>query len=87
MTRLYVKDPKTLKRLMAVDNISARQLAAGVGYRSHSYVNRILAGVVTTVTIDRGARIARFLHVDVSDLFAPEPSAPAAQNVSRERAS
>lgn len=85
--RLHVKDPKALRRLMAVDNISARQLATGIGYRSHSYVNRILAGDITTITPQRAASIAKYLRVSVQDLFVPSLSTDVAQSESGERAS
>jgi transcriptional regulator with XRE-family HTH domain len=71
---MQVRDRKKIKRLMAVDDVSARQLAAGVGYASHSYVNRILAGTITTVTPERAQRIAKYLKVDVDDLFVGEVS-------------
>jgi transcriptional regulator with XRE-family HTH domain len=80
---MRVKDVRAIKRLMAVDNISARQLAAGAGYASHSYVNRILSGQVTTVTPARGRSIARFLKVDVEDLFVAPTSTETRRSATR----
>lgn len=77
---MQVRDPKKLRRLLVVNNQSARQLAKGVGYSSHSYVNRILAGDIKTVTPARATAIARFLKVDVDDLFAAVVSTPAARS-------
>lgn len=84
---MQVRDRKKIKRLMAVDDVSARQLAAGVGYASHSYVNRILAGTITTVTPDRALRIARYLNVDVDDLFMPSVSTDTRRSVKSRRVS
>lgn len=81
---MQVKDVRIIKRLMAVENISARQLATGIGYASHSYVNRILSGKVTTVTPARGRNIARFLKVDVEDIFVDPTSTAARRSDTRQ---
>jgi transcriptional regulator with XRE-family HTH domain len=68
---MRVIDPKKIKKLMLVKQpeVSARELAEAVGYKSHSYVTRILRGEIKTVTPERAARIARYLEVGVDDLF------------------
>lgn len=76
---MRVIDPKRILKLMAIQDVSARTLAAAVGYSSHSYVTRILRGEITTVTPDRAARIARYFGVGVDDLFVTRLSSDARQ--------
>ena len=66
---MRVIDPKRIRKLMAIQEVSARTLADEIGYSSHSYVNRILRGEITTVTPERAARIARYFGVGIDDLF------------------
>ena len=68
---MILKDRKALARLMAIANMSQRRLAARVGWRSHSYVGRLLAGEARAVTPEAAERIACALGVGVDDLFAP----------------
>jgi transcriptional regulator with XRE-family HTH domain len=81
---MRVSDPKRILKLMAIQDVSARTLAEAVGYRSHSYVQRILRGEITTVTPERAARIARFFGVGVDDLFVPRLSSDASPTVKRQ---
>lgn len=80
---MRVKDPKKILKLMAIQDVSARTLAAEVGYASHSYVTRILRGDIKTVTPERAARIARFFGVGVDDLFVARLSTDAGQTDKR----
>lgn len=80
---MRVKDPKQIKKLMVIQNVSARTLAEKVGYKSHAYVARILRGEITTVTPERAARIARFFGVGVDDLFVPRLSTDASQSAKK----
>ena len=80
---MRVIDPKRIRKLMAIKDVSARRLAEAVGYKSHSYVNRILTGDIKTVTPDRAARIARFLEVGMDDLFMPKLSSDVGHNTQR----
>jgi len=80
---MRVIDPKRIRKLMAIQDVSARTLATEVGYRSHSYINRILSGEITTVTPERAARIARYFGVGVDDLFVPRLSSDAGRSVKR----
>jgi transcriptional regulator with XRE-family HTH domain len=74
---MRVIDPKRIKKLMAIQDVSARTLATEVGYSSHSYINRILSGDIQTVTPERAARIARYFGVGVDDLFVTRLSTDA----------
>jgi transcriptional regulator with XRE-family HTH domain len=80
---MQVIDPKKIKKLMVIQDVSARTLAEEVGYQSHSYITRILRGEITTMTPDRAARLARFLGVGIDDLFVTRLSTDTRQNVKR----
>lgn len=66
---MQVIDPRRIRKLMAIKDISTRTLATKVGYRSHAYLGRILRGDIKTVTPDKAVRIAAVLEVGVDDLF------------------
>lgn len=78
---------KGLRKLMAIQNVSARQLAKAAGWRSHSYMNRLLSNdpkiQVDTLDLEPAVRIARYLGVGVDDLFLPRLSTDVAQNAQR----
>lgn len=76
---MRVIDPKLIRKLMAIQDVSARRLAEDVGYASHSYINRILAGDIKTVTPERAARIAHRLGVGIDDLFMAKVSSDGRQ--------
>lgn len=78
---MRVIDPKKILKLMTIQEVSARTLAEEVGYRSHSYITRILRGEIKTVTPDRAARIARFFGVGVDDLFVARLSTDVGRSV------
>lgn len=71
---MQVLDPKKIRKLMLIQEVTQRQLAEAAGWKSHSYVARLLTGEISTVTPDRAARIARFFGVGVDDLFVPRLS-------------
>lgn len=80
---MRVIDPKKIQKLMVIQEVSARTLADEVGYRSHSYITRILRGEIQTVTPERAARIARYFGVGVDDLFVPRLSSDSGPSVKR----
>jgi len=80
---MRVIDPKKIKKLMVIKDVSARTLATRVGYKSHAYITRILRGEIKTVTPDKAARIAAFLEVGLDDLFVARVSSDAQQNVKK----
>ncbi len=67
---MQLRDRKKLARLMIVQEISQRELATAAGWRSHSYLGRLLRGEVRTLGTDPALRIAHKLKVPVDDLFA-----------------
>lgn len=71
---MIVKDADLLRRLMRAAGVTARQASRELGWSSHSYLNRILAGQVRTVTHETAERLADLLQVPVGLLFAAEDS-------------
>ena len=68
---------------MVVREVSQRRLALAAGYKSHSYMGRVLRGEVDTLAPEAAVRIARFLQVGVDDLFAPGVSTNTPHSVHR----
>lgn len=66
---MELRDRKMLQRLMIVQDVSNRTLAKAAGWRSHSYMNRLVKGEVKTLEPEPALRIAKFLGVGVEDLF------------------
>ncbi len=66
---MEVRDRKKLARLMIVQDETQRSLSAAAGWRSHSYLGRLLRGEVKTLDTDAALRIAHKLRVPVDDLF------------------
>lgn len=82
---MRVIDPKRIRKLMLIQGeVSQRQLAEAAGWKSHSYVARLLSGEIKTVTPDRAARIARFFGVGVDDLFVVRLSTDSGQTVQKQ---
>ncbi|MBM6622634.1 helix-turn-helix transcriptional regulator [Micrococcaceae bacterium RIT802] len=66
---MELRDRKKLQRLMIVQDVSNRRLAMAAGWKSHSYMNRLVSGQVKTLEPEPALRIAKFLGVGVEDLF------------------
>lgn len=87
---MIVKDAELIRRLMASHRpqpITARQLSRDLGFSSHSYMNRILAGSVRTVTPESAMKIAYLLGVPVDVLFATKASSETPHSVRQKAAS
>ena len=80
---MRVIEPKKIRKLMLIQNVSQRALAEAAGWQSHSYVARLLSGEIKTVTPDRAARIAAFFEVGMDDLFVARLSSDAGPEVKR----
>lgn len=83
---MELRDPKKLQRLMIVQDVSQRELAAAAGWKSHSYLGRLLRGEVKTLDTTPGLRIAHFLKVGVEDLFLTKVSTETEQPAPENRA-
>lgn len=88
LPELYMKllDRHKLAKLMVIQGVSNRKLAAAAGWKSHSYVARLLSGEATTVKAEPAARIARHFGVGVDDLFLPRLASDSTQNGKRQAA-
>lgn len=78
-------DRKKLAKLLVIQGVSHRRLAAAAGWSAHSYVGRLLRGEVDTLDPESALRIARFLGVGVDDLFMPRLSSDTPQSRQRHR--
>ena len=65
---------KGLKSAMRRKNLSNRELARLIGWKSHSYMNKIVKGEVDTMKTDSALRMAFVLDMGVDDLFLIEGS-------------
>lgn len=84
---MHLINRKRLARLMAIQDVSARQLAKAAGWASHSYMNRLLSGDANTLDPEPAARIARYLKVETSDLFVSRVSTGAGRRTTQRGAS
>jgi transcriptional regulator with XRE-family HTH domain len=66
---MELKDRELLVETMEEQGISARKLAAIAGWKSHTYLQRLLRGEVNTLTTDPALRIAHHLGLPVHRLF------------------
>lgn len=73
---------KRLLTLMVVQGKSQRDVSAAAGWKSHSYLGRILRGEVDTLDNDAAVRIAHYFGVGVDDLFVTRSSSTAERHVS-----
>lgn len=64
---MLVRDHKKLARLLVIQEISHRQLASALGWRSHSYVGRLVRGEIRSLDPEAALRIAKILQVPVDD--------------------
>lgn len=69
---MLLTDRKRLARLIEIQDVSKRSVATAAGWRSHTYLLRLLKGEATTVEPEHAVKIATFLGVDVADLFTPK---------------
>ena len=78
---MQVIDRKRLARLIAIKGVSKREVARNAGWKSHTYLLRILSGDATTLEPEHAVKIAAYLEVDLYDLFMPKVSSGAAPSV------
>lgn len=80
---MELRDRKKLQRLMIVQEVSNRTLAKAAGWKSHSYMNRLVNGTAKTLEPEPALRIAHYLGVGVEDLFLTRVADLDGQNVTR----
>lgn len=77
---MKVRDPLQISRLMVRKGVSSRQLAEAAGWKSHTYLLRILNGKIKSVQPDPARKIAEHLGVDPDRIFLTEVTGQAVQN-------
>ena len=65
---------RRIAKVLLINNMSQRELARQLGFKSHSYIGRIISGQVHSVSPDTAARIAVKLGMPMDDLFLPKSS-------------
>jgi transcriptional regulator with XRE-family HTH domain len=80
---MLLTDRKRLARLIEIQEVSRRQVARAAGWKSHTYLLRLLSGAANTVEPEHAVKIATFLGVDVADLFVPRVSSAGGPSVRR----
>ena len=78
---MIVRDRKRLAKLMVIQGVSDRTLAAAAGWTAHSYVARLRQGQVKTLRTEPAVRIAQFLGVPLDDLFLTKMDTSAGRSV------
>lgn len=76
---MLLNDRKRLARLIEIQEVSKRSVATAAGWKSHTYLLRLLSGEARTVEPEHAVKIATFLGVDVADLFTPKVSSGSRQ--------
>lgn len=71
---MELHDRKKLAKLMVIQELSQRELAQLAGWKTHSYLGRLLRGDAKTLNPDPALRIAKALGVGVDDLFLTKVS-------------
>jgi transcriptional regulator with XRE-family HTH domain len=82
---MELKDHTLLAELMETKKISARNLATEAGWKSHTYLQRLLRGEVKTLKAEPAARIAYKLEVPFNLLFVTRASTNSGQSVPIDR--
>lgn len=77
---MILQDRKRLAKLMVIQGVSQRRLSQAAGWRSHSYLGRLLRGEVRSLDTEAATRIACTLGVGVDDLFLARMSPVSDQN-------
>lgn len=76
---MLLKDRKRLARLIEIQEVSKRSVARAAGWKSHTYLQRLLSGEARTCEPEPAVRIATYLGVDVADLFVPRSASDVGQ--------
>lgn len=83
---MELRDRKKLQRLMIVQGISQRKLATAIGWKSHSYLGRLLRGEEKNLDTTPALLMAHHLKVGVEDLFLTKVSEQIEQPARPQRA-
>lgn len=82
---MHLKDPHLLAALMLSKKISGRKISESAGWRSHTYLQRLLRGEVSTLRPEPAIAIAECLGVPTDVLFVTNVSRNSKQPVRSNR--
>lgn len=82
---MEVIDPKRIAKLIAIQGTSARKVSLAAGWKSHTYMQRILKGEEKNVRPEPAVRIAYYFGVGTDDLFVARTSSEAGEVAKWER--
>ena len=77
---MEVRDLEFFQEKIDDSPLNRRQISALVGWRSHSYLNKLYAGKAKTLKPEPAVRMAKVLGERVDRLFVTKVSDGAAQN-------
>lgn len=77
---MLVRNHKKLAGYLLVKGITHRQLADALGWKSHSYIGRLVRGQIKTLDPDAALKIAKILEVPVDELFIIKVSSESGRN-------
>lgn len=83
---IHKEGRKRLARLMIVQDVSHRELARVAGWKSHTMIHQLINGQRSSCKTDPANAIAKYLGVEVSDIFLTQLSSDA-QQLKRDKAS
>lgn len=83
---MQVRDHRKLARLAVIQELTHRQIAEAIGWKSHSYVGRIMRGKIHTIDPEAAVRWAHLLGVAVDDIFLTRSSRNPRRNVQTDAA-
>jgi transcriptional regulator with XRE-family HTH domain len=76
---MQIKDRELLADLMKQQKRSGRDVAKAAGWKSHTYIQRLLRGEARTVEVEPACRIAVYLNRMPHELFVAKSSIEWAQ--------
>lgn len=68
---IHKEGRKRLARLMIVQDVSHRELAQIAGWKSHTMIHQLINGQRNSCKAEPATAIARYLGVEVTDIFTP----------------
>lgn len=77
--RLHKQGRQRLAKLLLIQGVTHRELASAIGWKSHGMISQLLNGTRNGVEPEKALAIAKYLGVDVSDLFLTEMPSVACQ--------
>lgn len=77
---MELKSLKRLKTLMEIHDLSGRDVAEIAGYKSHTYMARVLRGEYKVLGHEHALRLAAYFKVGLDDLYVVRVSSATEEN-------